>query len=339
MNLPFLSATEFLGKRVLVRADLDLGEGLNFPENELLRLQALVPTLNFLADRRCSVTIIGHRGRPDGREVPELSLKPVETKLHELLPGVEFRVLENLRFDPREEANDEILAKMLAGTAEMYVNDAFANSHREHCSISALPKLMKAQGKTVVLGLRFEKEIGNLSKVLVSPRKPVIFVISGLKKDKLDYIQKLANLADKVLVGGRLPEYLETASSEESTSEVTQGGSSDGGRVVVARLNPDKEDITIRSIENFETEITQAGTIVLAGVLGKYEEEGHRLGTERIFAAVANSKAYKVVGGGDSVVAVYMLGLSDRFDWVSVGGGAMLEYLVAGTLPGIEVLC
>ena len=325
MNLPFLSATEFLGKRVLVRADLDLGEGLNFPENELLRLQALVPTLNFLADRRCSVTIIGHRGRPDGREVPELSLKPVETKLHELLPGVEFRVLENLRFDPREEANDEILAKMLAGTAEMYVNDAFANSHREHCSISALPKLMKAQGKTVVLGLRFEKEIGNLSKVLVSPRKPVIFVISGLKKDKLDYIQKLANLADKVLVGGRLPEYLED--------------SSDGGRVVVARLNPDKEDITIRSIENFETEITQAGTIVLAGVLGKYEEEGHRLGTERIFAAVANSKAYKVVGGGDSVVAVYMLGLSDRFDWVSVGGGAMLEYLVAGTLPGIEVLC
>ena len=207
-------------------------------------------------------------------------------------------------------------------------------------------------GNLHLLATTFFLYASRLSKTIPVPRAtqksgssaiaagtPVIFVISGLKKDKLDYIQKLANLADKVLVGGRLPEYLETASSEESTSEVTQGGSSDGGRVVVARLNPDKEDITIRSIENFETEITQAGTIVLAGVLGKYEEEGHRLGTERIFAAVANSKAYKVVGGGDSVVAVYMLGLSDRFDWVSVGGGAMLEYLVAGTLPGIEVLC
>jgi len=322
MNLPFLSATDVTGKKVLVRADLDVDFDLG--GTELLRLQALIPTLNFLADRQCEVTLIGHKGRPEGKTVSELSLKPIEAKLREMVPGINFRVLENLRFDPREEANDETLAKMLAGTTEVYVNEAFATSHRKHCSVWALPHLMKAQGKTAVLGLRFEKEVSNLSKVLISPRKPVVFVLSGLKKDKLDYIQKLANLADKVLVGGRLPEYLED--------------SSDGGRVMVARLNPDKEDITIRSIENFETEIGQAGTIVLAGVLGKYEEEGHRLGTERVFKAVANSQAFKVVGGGDSVVAVYMLGLVDQFDWVSVGGGAMLEYLVNGILPGIEAV-
>lgn len=326
MDLPFLSTTEVTGKKVIIRADLDLGEGLNFPETELLRLKALIPTLNFLADRKCEITIIGHRGRPTPETMagksPELSMKPIEEKLHEMLPGINFRVLENLRFDPREEKNDESLAKMLAGTTDMYVNEAFATSHREHCSVSALPRLMKLQGKPVYLGLRFEKEVANLSKVLVAPNKPLMFIISGLKKDKLDYIKKLESMADKVLIGGRLPEYL------EASSEVT----------MIARLNPDKEDITIRSIENFETEIAKAGTIVLAGVLGKYEDEGHRLGTERVFRAVANSRAFKVVGGGDSVVAVYMLGLTDQFDWVSVGGGAMLEYLVNGTLPGIEAV-
>lgn len=330
MSLPFLSATEVAGKKVIVRADLDLGEGLNFPETELLRLKTLVPTLNYLWDRRCEITIIGHRGRPTPEVIadkpPELSLKPVEEKLHEMVPGINFRMLENLRFDSREEKNEESLAKMLAGTGQVYVNEAFATSHRAHCSVSALPKLMKSQGKTVVLGLRFEKEIANLSRVLVNPQKPVIFIISGLKQDKVEYAQKLSQIGDRVLMGGRLPEYVAERPEFESSP-----------RFLVAKLNQDKEDITIHSIENFEAEIGKAGTIVLAGVLGKYEEEGHRLGTERVFKAVANAKAFKVVGGGDSIVAINMLGLADQFNWVSVGGGAMLEYLVNGILPGIEV--
>ena len=107
---------------------------------------------------------------------------------------------------------------------------------------------------------------------------------------------------------------------------------------MVAQLNPDKEDVTLRSIENFEDEIKNAKTIVLAGVIGKYEDEGHRLGTKKVFEAVAKSGAYKVAGGGDTEAALTMLRLTDKFDWISVGGGAMLELLAKGTLPGIEVL-
>jgi phosphoglycerate kinase len=112
----------------------------------------------------------------------------------------------------------------------------------------------------------------------------------------------------------------------------------EGEKVVVAKLMPDKEDITINSIEKFEEEIAKAKTILVAGPIGKYEEEGHRQGTQRVFTAVANSNAYKVAGGGDTEEALTTCSVRDKFDWVSVGGGAMLEYLAKGTLPGIEAL-
>src|SRR5260221_13742919 len=311
INLPKLTDSDLKNKRVIVRAYLD-----NNP-NDLtnLRLTSLRQTLDYLKSQNAIITIISHRGRPEGKIDESLSLKPFEPYFAKW--GA--KVLENLRFNPEEESNSEEFARQLAIDQDFFVNESFATSHRAHASIVGLPKLLPHAA-----GLRFAEEIENLSKVLESPNKPAIVIISGVKKDKVEMIQEIKEKVDKVLVAGRLPDYL----GEDYKDE----------KVLVAKLNPDKEDITIHSIEIFENEISKAATIVLAGVPGKYEEEDHRLGTERVFKAVANSKAFKIVGGGDSLVVVAKYNLEKNFNWISVGCGAMLEFLAKGTLPGIEAL-
>ena len=229
---------------------------------------------------------------------------------------------ENLRFDSGEETNDPEFTRRLAEKGDVYINEAFGNSHRQHASIVGLPKLLPHAA-----GFRFVEEVNNLSKVFDNPKRPVLFIVGGSKKDKLDYIENLKFIADKILVGGRLPDYLrDTRYSILDT------------KIIVANLLPDKEDMTINSIEKFEEEIGKSGTIVLAGPMGKYEDKGHRQGTERIFKAVANSNAFKITGGGDSRSVISIYNLKNKFDWVSVGGGAMLEFLAKRTLPGIEAL-
>lgn len=345
MNLAYLSNSDLVGKRVLLRADLDVDLEKN--KGEVIRLKALVPTLKFLSDNKCKTIIIGHKDRPEGRgekhslknicsdlsKISGFNIKFVNDifgeevkKLISSLEEGEFLMLENLRFDPREEKNDESFAKKLSEYGEVYVNEAFATSHRSHASIVGIPKFIKG-----FLGLRFEEEVKNLSKVLENPERPVIAVISGVKEDKVEYAKALVNIVDKVLVGGRLPEYLE---NEKSVREFK-----DNDKMVIANLIFDKEDITLHSIERFKEEIKKAKTIVLAGVLGKYEDEGHRQATKEIFEEVANSNAFKIVGGGDSLVAIEMFNLTQKFNWVSVGGGAMLEFLTKGTLPGLEAMC
>lgn len=307
MNLPGLIDLDVSGKRVLLRLDLDIE-----PDLDDLRIKASEKTLNFLKEKGAEIIIIAHRGRPEGKVDESLSLKPFQPFFAKWGAKVE----ENLRFDPGEEANDSEFVRRLADLGDFYVNEAFGNSHREHSSIVGLPKILPHAA-----GFRFIKEVENLSKVLENPQKPVVFIIGGVKKDKLDYLPLLEKIADKVLVGGRLPDYAETSN-----------------KFLVANLLPDKEDLTINSIERFEKEIAQAGTIVLAGPMGKYEDKGHRQGTERIFKAVAGSKAFKVAGGGETEEAIMALSLSNGFDWVSIGGGAMLEFLTKKTLPGIEAL-
>lgn len=316
INLPKITDLEVSGKRVLLRLDLDCE-----PDPNDLRIIASEETLDYLEEKGAQIIIIAHKGRPDGRVDESLSLKPFQSIFDKWGAKVE----ENLRFDPGEEKNDPEFAKKLASLGDgyhgvassAYVNEAFANSHREHASIVGLPKLLPHAA-----GLRFAKEVENLSKVLNNPKRPVVFIIGGVKKDKLDYLPLLEKIADKVLVGGRLPAYAEISN-----------------KFLVANLLPDKEDLTINSMEKFEEEIAKAGTIILAGPMGRYEDEGHRRGTERIFKAVASSKAFRVAGGGDTEKAVEVLNLPKEFDWVSVGGGAMLEFLAKGTLPGIQALC
>jgi len=330
MNLPTLSNLDPKNKVVLVRADLD-GES---------RLEFLQPLLIHLIESEVArIILIGHAGRPNGPD-PALSLKPLTKYFSDTLNfPIEFLkdipdtinnsakliLIENLRFCPEEEANGPAFADKLANLADIYVNEAFASSHREHASIVALPQEMLKQGKKVALGPHFLEELKNLDKVLVNPVKPVITLLSGVKKDKLDYLAGFINISSQVLVAGRLPEYLDENYQNP--------------KVLVGKLMPDKEDITINSIEKFESAVKSAGTIIVSGPLGKFEEPGHRLSTERVFQAiVANNEAFKLAGGGDTSNALTELNLSESFNWISTGGGAMLHYLTHHSLPALEAI-
>lgn len=305
MNLPKASDLDVEGKRVLLRMDLDV------PENDFTRLEAAKETLDYLKGKSADIIVIGHRGRPGGKPDGSLSLKPFQ----KFFDKWGARVEENLRFDPGEEKNDPEFAAKLASLGDVYVNESFANSHRNHASIVGLPKILPHAA-----GFRFIKEMEHLGKEF---QKPVVVLISGIKEDKVEMAKKLSEVYNKVLVGGRLPEYF---------------GENSNNKLLIANLIQDKEDITMNSIDKFKEEIKKAGTIVLAGVIGKYEDEGHRQGTKEVFEAVAVSSAYKIAGGGDTEAALTMFDLTDKFDWISVGGGAMLEFIIYKTLPGIEAL-
>ncbi|MBU0572776.1 phosphoglycerate kinase [Patescibacteria group bacterium] len=324
MNLPKIEDLDFQDKKVLLRADLDI----DVPKDGIGRLEALLPTLKILTQKAAKITIIGHKGRPEGRELKELSLDTVSVALEKLLvqewgeekvKNIDLEVSENLRFDSGEVENNEHYAEDLAEDCDVYINEAFAASHRKHASIIRLPELLPSAA-----GLRFIEEVENLEKVLKDPKRPVLLIIGGIKKDKLDYLEDFKKFADKILIGGRLPEYM----PEEINDK----------KLLVAKLIMDKEDITIHAIEKFEEEISKAGTIVVAGPMGKCEEEGHMMGTKRVFKAIADSQAYKLAGGGETQKTISILGLTEKFDWISVGGGASLEFLAKGTLPGIEAL-
>lgn len=318
MELPLVRYLDVTDKKVIVRADLDVS-----PENfeHDLRIVNLNPLLDYLKENNAQTILIGHRGRPEGKVDESLSLKFLQPFFDKW--GVQ--VEENLRFDPGEEANDPDFAKKLASLGDVYINEAFASSHREHASIVGLPKLLPHAA-----GFRFEKEIENLSKVFEAPKRPLIFIVSGIKEDKLEYAKSFETFADKVLIGGGLPLLMGDKALESVRLQQ--------GKMIVGNLVMDKEDITLNTIEVFEKEIAKAGTVVISGPLGKFEDEGHRQGTERVFKAVTASSAYKLAGGGDTEQAISLLGLGAKFDWISVGGGAMLEYLSKHTLPGIEAL-
>lgn len=350
-NLPKLQGAEVANSTILVRCDLDVPME-NGHVVDTSRLDAALPTLQYLLQNGAyRIVILGHSGRPKGKPNPELSLKPLVSFFTEKLEKETFFVpyeffdrfrsgqlfdsqmrvilLENVRFWEGEEKNDPVFARDLAEISGggVYVNEAFAVSHRDNASITGIPKILERK----YAGLRLTAEIEHLSKITSNPKRPLVILISGIKDDKLKMVEHMAALADKVLVGGRLPEYIEKL--ESSGTQLSHNE-----KIVIARLNPDKEDITMKSIELFEEELFKAKTIVLAGVLGKVEDDGHQLGTRRVFEAVANAQAYKVAGGGDTEAALSKFRLTDKFSWISVGGGAMLEFLNKGTLPGIGAL-
>jgi len=335
MKLPNISDINVASKRVLVRIDLDVDEDYS-------RLEFAEETLDYLHTKMAKLIIIGHKGRPEGKVVPELSLSPLASvlggvvgekvnfvndivgieaqKAAQNLPDGEILLLENLRFDLGEEQNNEIFAKNLSALGEVYINEAFADSHRSHASTIGIPKYLPHAA-----GFRFIKEVETLSSVLEFPKKPLVLVIGGIKKDKIEYIKEFTKIANKILVGGVLPMYFKDLNP-------------DPNKIIMAKLTPDTKDITLDTIEIFKAEIAKAGTIVVAGVQGKYEDTVHRQGTEEVFKAIANTSAFKIAGGGDAEAAITEFGLNDRFDWISVGGGSMLEFLAKGTLPGLQAL-
>ena len=229
------------------------------------------------------IVLIGHRGRPallggpKGKIDKRFSLEPLAKELQFILqkevklsqkmeaagPGAgEVLVFENLRFDSGEEKNDEAFAKKLFSLGDFYVNEAFAASHRKHASIVALPLMFKSRSeKSLAAGPHFMAEVENLSRVFSKPKRPVVLILGGFKGDKLSYSREFQKIADKILLAGRLPDYLEGV---------------DGEKTIKASLLPDKEDLTTRSIEEFEKEIGKARTIVVSGPMGKFEDKEHR---------------------------------------------------------------
>ncbi len=227
------------------------------------------------------------------------------------VPALGVTVNYNLRADPREEADSMELAAELAEGFDVYINEAFSVSHRKHTSVDALPRLMKSHGKAVYLGPRFIKELEMLSQVLTKPGKKVL-VIGGAKvEDKKESAQKLQPKFDAVLKGGLLPG---------------------------AELRDDGLDISDEAIADFKKQLADAGVIVTAGAMGKFEDDSAQKGTQEILQAIAASSAYKVAGGGETEQAITKYNLTAKFDWISVGGGAMLEFLASDTLPGIEAI-
>lgn len=334
MNISGIEDYDLTGKRVLLRVDLDVPfvkSGDGYLVSDESRVNAWLPTVKMLLNKKVSeVILMGHIGRPQrGEGVSTMAFTTVasayfwpkaleEENAAKPFGGHNLLLLENLRFYKGEEENDANFSKKIASLGDFYVNEAFAASHREHSSIVGVPKILPHAA-----GPHFLKEVENLSRVFQNPRRPVVVVIGGAKSDKLEYIDGFKKIADVVHIVGALPMNLkETVDA----------------KVKISNLLPDKEDITINSIETIEKDVSGAGTIVLAGPIGRYEEEGHRQGTWRVFTAIAQSKAFRVAGGGDTSKAISMFGLNSSFDWISVGGGASLEFLTKGTLPGIEAL-
>lgn len=322
MNFPSLESADVLGKRVFVRGDIDVPLE-NGKISDETRLKDIWPTIEFLLNQNCDVVLAGHLGRPGGKVDSSLSSSPVkEWFITKTNGNSKLQVLENLRFDPREETNDENYAKELAGMADVYVNEAFASCGGEHASIVGVPKLLPHYA-----GFRLAKEVEVLSNMTSNPKRPMLAIIGGAKLEtKIPVISKMAEVADNVIVGGKLL-------TEYSVSSIQYSE-----KVITLQLIENKKDCTLESIDNIQSLVTAAATIVWNGPVGIVEDLTYQVGTKRLAELVTASPAYKVVGGGDTIGFLDKLGLTDKFDWVSSGGGSMLKLLAGEELPGITAL-
>src|SRR5258708_3546388 len=316
------------GKRVLLRMDLDVPlkqvDSGQWTVEDDFRLRAGLPTLEMCLQHAESVIIMGHVGRPEGQD-PKLSVKPIVDWLERYYADVELpegilHVLENLRFEAGEDSSDPKFAQELASLGDFYINDAFA-SHHPAASTTLLPTLLPHAA-----GLTFAKEVEELTQLKHQPKKPFVAIIGGAKiEDKLPVLQTFAQIADAVLVGGKLPE------------EIKAEGITLPSNVLVAKMNEQGTDLSAEVADAFRGVILSSKQIVWAGPMGKYED-GFIEGTKALAQAVIQSGAHSVVGGGDTITVLDELGLLNKFSFVSTGGGAMLEFLVKDTLATIEAL-
>ena len=355
MNLRSVENEELRSKTVLLRADLDVPLK-NDEIKDDTRLRAWYPTLELLVKKGAKIIVAGHLGRPKiqlpflafetKKENEELSLKPVANwiktesgsqKIEEIeINGFkawkiteEISLLENLRFYKEEEENEESFSKNLASLADVYVNDAFASSHRAHSSIVGVTKFLPS-----FAGIRLIKEVKELSSVLENPKRPLTILIGGAKiETKLPLVEKMHKFSDFVLVGGELSEQDKVLLRvmHEKLDRIKS-------ILLVADLEENKKEITEYSSENFIQVINKSETVVWNGPMGLIEEEKYSLETLKIAKAISEGSAYSIVGGGDTVGFLKKEKLLEKFSFVSIGGGAMLEYLSGETLPGLKPL-
>jgi phosphoglycerate kinase len=336
-------AADVAGKRVLVRADLNvpLEDGRVADDT---RIRASLPTLELLLEHDAAqVAVCSHLGRPKGHD-PAFAMTPVAERLRELLPDDRIEVLENTRFDPGETKNDPESARKLADGRDLYVNDAFGSAHRAHASTEGVAHLLPSYA-----GLLLERELEMLGRLLGEVDRPFVLVAGGAKvDDKLGVLVHLGERADSVLVGGKMAEELRDENplpydAELPTDVVAAAAFEEDAesRVVPYHDVPSGWlglDIGPDTRERFAASIRKARTIFWNGPMGVFEWSRFADGTRAIAEAVAEADAYSVVGGGDSVRAIQELGLAERVSWVSTGGGASLELLEGKELPGVAAI-
>ncbi len=355
------------GRRVLVRCDFNVPLAGGAITDDL-RIRAAVPTLRYLLDAGAQVTACSHLGRPGGSPDPAYSMEPVRARLAELVPGVEL--LENLRFDPGETADDPGFTERLIEGHDAYVNDAFGASHRVHASVVGPPRYLPSAA-----GRLLAREVEVLSGLRNSARHPFVGILGGAKvSDKLGVIGALLDVVDELIVGGGMcftflaakganvgsslleedliedcARLLDSGAPIRLPLDITAlgpggriGDPSAGGEVrQVGTSMPDGWmglDIGPGSAVEFCDVIAEARTVLWNGPMGVFEDPRFAAGTRTVAEAVADCRGFTVVGGGDSAAAARQFGLDDRMDHVSTGGGAALELIEKGDLPGLAAL-
>ncbi|MHB8380118.1 MAG: phosphoglycerate kinase [Acidimicrobiales bacterium] len=358
------------GKRVLVRVDFNAPvaerDGVLCVTDDF-RLRATLPLFDVLLERGATVVACTHFGRPDGRVDDRYDVAPLRRCLDGLRPGVEL--MENLRFHPGEESNDPAFGASLVEGFDYYVNEAFGASHRAHASIMVPPTLIPSAA-----GSNLQREVATLLALLESPARPFVAVTGGAKvKDKLGVMKVLAEKADVVIVGGGMAYTFAVAEGRRVGSSLFDGSfvqecatllergnvlipvdarglassssfgpdGGDGTAVDFGENIPDDFvglDIGPTTTEIFTAALAGAATILWNGPMGVFEDPRFGAGTEAVARAIASSSAVSVVGGGDSVAALASYGLSNDVSFVSTGGGASLELVEFGDLPGLRAL-
>lgn len=346
------------GKHVLVRADFNVPLE-NGAITDDLRIRAAVPTLRWLLDHGARVTACSHLGRPKGAPDPKWSMDPVRAKLGELAPDVEL--LENLRFDAGEEANDPAFVDRLVDGVDMYVNDAFGAAHRAHASVVGPPERVPSAA-----GRLLAREVEVLGTLIAAPKRPFVAVLGGAKvSDKLGVLAALSEKVDALVIGGGMAFTFLAAQGHDVGDSLLQADQieackellSSGVRILLpsdtVALGPGDEvrsagvslpkgwkglDIGPGSAAEFSDAILDARTVLWNGPMGMFEDDRFAAGTRTVADAVASCTGFTVVGGGDSAAAVAQFGLAKEIDHVSTGGGASLEFIEKGDLPGLAAL-
>lgn len=389
-NIPTIDTAHIENKRVLIREDFDVSLNPNHTIANDVRIQKSLPTISLLLKGKNTLILMGHLGRPEKRD-SAFSLAPVVKDLAHLLPHVkvslvedflsakgkeqltkqqhdEILVLENLRFSEGEEKNDPELAKSLASLADVYINDAFADSHRSHASIVGVPQHLPSYA-----GITLTDEVEAITSAIKSEKKPVVAIMGGAKiPDKLAFVSKLIEVADYLLVGGGIANTMlyakgmsigKSICEKEEKSHVEklfalakqhkteivlpadvvglEGQSKEEKVVAVTDVPKDFSifDIGPETQAIFGNIIAKANTILWNGPVGYFEKDEFRRGTDFLYYAITqNDHAYSLVGGGDTLAAISKKEYLDKISHISTGGGAMLELIEKGTLPGLEAL-
>ncbi len=374
------------GKRVFIRVDFNVplaNGGQEITSDK--RIRSSLPTIQYALENGAGVILASHLGRPKGKPNPEMSMKPVAKRLEELLgkpvklapdsigPAVEAMLpkpgevllLENLRYHAEEEANDPAFSKQLADLCDLYVNDAFGSAHRAHASTVGMIQFVKQ----AAAGLLMDQELKYLTMVTTNPPRPSVAILGGAKvSDKIEVIENLAKVVDKVLIGGAMAYTFLKSQGEPAGKSLVEDDKLDlakklltefGSKIVLpvdhvvaaelkegaahetVTLIPDDKmglDIGEKTIAKYSEIIHGAKTIIWNGPMGVFEKPPFDRGTVALAKAVAESDAISVVGGGDSEKAIKSAGVSSKISHISTGGGASLEFLSGIELPGVAAL-